>query len=105
MFSKVESYRDAYNNVKDKLAARGINIDMTPAFPGLPGLVSAVIFGVCAAFIFVIFKIAMFYMRIWRELRSVPDGFWLCRACRAVNPGLSGECVECRRKREQHGEQ
>ena len=92
----IEDYDDAYSYVKNRLNARGIDIDKVfPAFDPSGEFIFLFVGISGIAGMFFIYNKLRPYWRKRKRIMSVPEGFWACHNCGTYNPKLRHECEEC----------
>ena len=93
----IEHPDEAYDNVKRRMLAKGIDIDEVSAkkmFPTefLPYIVAVFLIAVYM----LIGRVVVPFSRKWYRMKFPPEGFWTCPRCGTYNPELGNECKECR---------
>lgn len=100
----VEPYDGALELVRERVAARGIDIDKVRAITLLPAyffpLLIFIFFGACYAFY--CFRIAP-GIKKRRRVKNPPKGYWVCADCGKENALLRKECERCGRRDTENG--
>ena len=94
----IESYKEAYMHVKNRVTENGINFDkVVPAFEPAGKLLAILIIIITGTVIVFINNKLQPYLRKRKRIINAPEGFWGCHNCGTYNPDLRNECEECGR--------
>ncbi|MDD5487768.1 MAG: hypothetical protein PHH49_02250 [Candidatus Omnitrophica bacterium] len=96
----IEDDREAYDNIRERMLDKGIDIDAVSPERVFPReFMPYILIALAGGCYVLIAKVVMPLYRRWYRVKFPPEGFWTCRRCGTYNPGLSNECKECRHAR------
>ncbi|NQT32697.1 MAG: tetratricopeptide repeat protein [Candidatus Omnitrophica bacterium] len=97
----IEEYGEAYYLVREHLEGYNINLNRVVPMVRIPGFVSTgmLLLFIIGAYVLVN-RWVLPQIKIWKRIKSPPEGFWVCRHCYTDNTELNTECTKCGRRKE-----